>query len=105
MFLIEFNGFHVAWQLWYPSIRQYDIHCHAIVFFWFRFSRMEGDGPRLLHGELNSSALLLHGGRGHVEGALPGVAELHLATALDPAAVADEVVVALPAEQLCVDGD
>jgi len=47
--------------------------------------------------------VVLQSGGGYVERAFPGVPEPHLTSALDPAAVVDEVVIALPAEQLRVD--
>jgi len=47
----------------------------------------------------------VHGGGRHPERAVPGVAEAHGRRGLDPAAVADEVVVALAPEQARVDGD
>ena len=47
----------------------------------------------------------MHGGGGHPESTVPGVAEAHLGGGLDPAPVTDEVVAPVPAEQARVDGD
>ena len=69
----------------------------------------EGTDPAhrigLYGGLVQPRAVFLHGSRSHLEGAVLGVPELHLASARDRAAVADEVVVALLPQKLRVDGD
>uniref|UniRef100_A0A804NLS6 Uncharacterized protein n=1 Tax=Zea mays TaxID=4577 RepID=A0A804NLS6_MAIZE len=66
-----------------------------------QFTRCRQELP---HSLTPSGAVVAHGGGGHPEGAVPGVAEARVGAGLDPAAVGDEVVAAGAAEQARVHG-
>lgn len=53
---------------------------------------------------MESRAALLHGKRANLERTVPGVLELNHGSALDQAAITDEVTIALLPEKLRVDG-